>query len=372
VWNGGISVKRAYLKFLATFIAVIMLSAVSLGDVPKSVELTSNTGSKDRAILSAEVWSDDFDDGEISDWQVFNVNWSANPCYLLPSSCDNFSLTGGELQAVGPEWNFAGHNSSIAYGTWSFDIDIQMPEEYDHFAVGFICEQFNDDWLTLGSAGDGYALSFYPSNESYSGRISLIRGSHDHGHIGIDQYYPAESLLGWKHIIITRDPSGQFYVYLDNSLILEANNQYYTTSERFYFLTRSNPRLDNITVSDTIDYDSAPPKWDENPANQVIDAGTDFFYNLNATDYSGIDQWWINDTVNFAIDNEGVITNIDALDAGSYVIEVRVNDTLGNMQTGSFRLTVREIPPRVPMELVIAGVGAVVVIIVLVIWRKRS
>jgi hypothetical protein len=159
---------------------------------------------------------------------------------------------------------------------------------------------------------------------------------------------------------------------MNDVLILKGKNLQHTTSERFYFVGSGGPAIDNVTVTGFPIPDAAPPEWDPEPVDQMIDVGTDFYYDLNATDYSGIDQWWINDTVNFAIDDEGVITNIDVLEASSFVISVSVNDTLDNTQTGSFRLTVRELPTAFPIELVIAGVGAVVVIIVLVIWRKRS
>jgi hypothetical protein len=77
--------------------------------------------------------------------------------------------------------------------------------------------------------------------------------------------------------------------------------------------------------------------------------------------------------VNFAIDDDGIITNIDVLEAGSYVIGVSVNDTLGFTQAASFKLTVRELPTPFPLELVIGSVVAVVVVVIaLVVWRKRN
>ena len=45
--------------------------------------------------------------------------------------------------------------------------------------------------------------------------------------------------------------------------------------------------------------DATPPTWVEVPTNQFSEFGTTFLYDLNATDLSGIDLWWINDTVRF-------------------------------------------------------------------------
>ncbi len=59
-----------------------------------------------------------------------------------------------------------------------------------------------------------------------------------------------------------------------------------------------------ITVIDT-----TPPSWVETPVTQTVEYGTSFVYDLDATDLSGIDYWWLNVTEGFVIDEDGVITN---------------------------------------------------------------
>lgn len=92
-----------------------------------------------------------------------------------------------------------------------------------------------------------------------------------------------------------------------------------------------------LTVEDT-----TAPAWNPAPVDQVIDAGVSFTYDLNATDLLSLDHWWLNTTV-FAIDNNGVITNIEELAVGVYGIRVYVNDTHGNILTGTFSVTVEEV-----------------------------
>jgi hypothetical protein len=92
-----------------------------------------------------------------------------------------------------------------------------------------------------------------------------------------------------------------------------------------------------LTVEDT-----TVPVWDPTPVDQAIDQGESFTYDLNATDLSSLDHWWLNTTV-FAIDNNGVITNIEELAVGVYGIRVYVNDTHGNILTGTFSVTVEEV-----------------------------
>jgi len=68
---------------------------------------------------------------------------------------------------------------------------------------------------------------------------------------------------------------------------------------------------------------------------------------LNATDLSGLDQWWINDTTHFHIDQNGLITNNTFLQVGTYVIQVWVSDLLDNVQTAIFTVRVQDTTPPV-------------------------
>jgi hypothetical protein len=366
---------------------IVMLSMVSIGHTP---DVVCNIVSMDKTAIhvpSAVVWSDYFDDEDISDWQLFKVNHTANPDTLLPG---NTSAVGGVMRHHDTEWSYAGHNSSIAFGTWNFSIDIQWPIDEHHYSVAFISEIFDDDWLTNQSVGSVCAVVFYLYETGIT-ELRIARGDHDIGVLWMDDY-AANGIMGWHNIIITRELSGQFYVYLDGSLILEAKDLHQTTSERFYFLSHGGPAIDNVSVSDSIDYDAAGPEFEPSVPNQIAVAGEPYSYDVNASDFSGIDEWWISDTANFTIDNDGIITNIEDLVEGEYILSVFVNDTLGNTAGDVFGITVNPAatttstsatttsptttevaPPPIPIELMLAGIGgAVVVILVLVILRIRK
>lgn len=96
----------------------------------------------------------------------------------------------------------------------------------------------------------------------------------------------------------------------------------------------------SITVQDTTD-----PTWDEAPTNQVVELGQSFNYNLNASDLSGIDHYWINDTVHFTVDTTGLITNVTDLAVGSYDLEVRAYDPYDNYCSATFTVTVEDTTP---------------------------
>jgi parallel beta-helix repeat protein len=93
----------------------------------------------------------------------------------------------------------------------------------------------------------------------------------------------------------------------------------------------------SVTVRD---FDS--PTWVELPIDHVLELGDEFRYDLNATDLSDLDSWWLSDTENFTISTTGVITNITPLNIGEYELQVWVNDTSGNILTGYVNVTVED------------------------------
>ena len=86
--------------------------------------------------------------------------------------------------------------------------------------------------------------------------------------------------------------------------------------------------------------DNASPQWTQEPTTQTVEVGNTFYYNLNATDYSGLDTWWVNDTGRFSISSEGILTANTLLPVGTYHIMVSVNDTLDHVLTGIIRVDV--------------------------------
>ncbi|MGY5861984.1 MAG: hypothetical protein RTU09_06380 [Candidatus Thorarchaeota archaeon] len=92
----------------------------------------------------------------------------------------------------------------------------------------------------------------------------------------------------------------------------------------------------------SLDIETGLPVWDQTPSSQVCELGLPFWYDLNASDPSGLDQWWINDTARFAVDGAGVITNTTRLSVDQYGLQVWVNDTYNNILTGVFTISVQD------------------------------
>lgn len=93
-----------------------------------------------------------------------------------------------------------------------------------------------------------------------------------------------------------------------------------------------------VTVEDT-----TGPEWLQVPTGQTVEYTDGFRYDLNATDPSGIDHWWLNVTEQFYIDSSGVITNSSSLWwPGAYWLEVRVFDPYSNYISAIFSITVTD------------------------------
>jgi hypothetical protein len=96
----------------------------------------------------------------------------------------------------------------------------------------------------------------------------------------------------------------------------------------------------------TVDSDISPPGWIEHPTDQIVEFGEYFLYDVNATDPSGLSQWWIDDTVRFTIDWAGRIRSIEPLSLGPYGLTVYVSDIYDHVSSAQFTVWVMDtLPP---------------------------
>jgi parallel beta-helix repeat protein len=200
------------------------------------------------------------------------------------------------------------------------------------------------------------------------------------------------------------DPSGidDWWLTGDSNFTINGNGVMTNTT----FLAIGEYEL-TVHVNDTFGYvttadfsvfveDTTAPEWVTTPTDQEIDEGDDFSYQLHATDFSGISLWHVNDTANFAINQDGLITNDVSLTAGVYGLNITISDGQLNVRSATIRITVNAVtattttttttdtttdtttPPLgdfVPMVvLTVGGVGAIIVIagIVYVVKVKQG
>lgn len=203
--------------------------------------------------FAAVVWSDDFNDGNYLGWTI---------------TFGAFSAAENTLRGDSDDWNYAYHSSTVAEGTWHFDV---------YHSGAYLCPYvwiITNDLFSEGSDNpyNGYYLHFTLSFNA----IQLCR---DIGMQGIDtildQYHPPNGIQGWWHLDITRDSTGHIYGYINDTLRLEAQDTHFDTSQYFYFECYDRHALDNVIVSNTIDIEppTEPPTTPTTPTTPTF---TDF------------------------------------------------------------------------------------------------
>ncbi|MFX1565370.1 MAG: hypothetical protein ACFFCH_05215 [Promethearchaeota archaeon] len=174
-------------------------------------------------IAATIIWADDFNDGDYNGWNVVYGAFSTEDNLLraeVGQSCIN-------------------HPSTVIVGTWSFDF-IFSGQFSSGANIGFACEEVVLYPIT------GYVLKVGRS------AFELVVWNQSYDWI-IGSYYPLYHINGRQEIDITREENGQFRVYINNTLQIEAIDTTISASNYFHFFCGPNEALDDISVSDSID-----------------------------------------------------------------------------------------------------------------------
>jgi len=150
-----------------------------------------------------------------------------------------------------------------------------------------------------------------------------------------------------QYRVIANDTNGIFYIW-------EEWDDWSNDSFINVAINRSKPGIFNYTIeyNDTygisgiqqtviVSISNPPPTWDEEPSDQTIEFGLSFFYDVNATDESGIDKYWINNT-DFDMDGDGKITNKTPLSVGVIWVEIRACDPYNSNASKIINITVED------------------------------
>jgi hypothetical protein len=367
--KGEYELKKIGYQTIITMISLSLLLSFPLICIgPMEGEYIMSLEVKSVTVPSAVVWSDNFDDGNISDWNTVGVNATPSPPVFAEA---NFSTDDGSLRATGPGWNNAWRDSAIAYGTWSFDVDVVDTTENLIFVAFLSTTNFTDIWGMRD-----YALHFDTGTSPRIGlgwrRRTPTADATDWDLFASKQY--PDGLSGWYHIDITRNDDDRFNVYVNGSYAFGLVHDTYTESSYFHFMSPAGPAIDNIVVYDSIELDLVPPIFSRAFEDQTVAAGTDFRYDVNATDSSGIDTatWSVNDTTNFAINTDGVITNAVPLAVGTYNIEVSIDDTWGNTASDTLTVVVETTSVDYTLIAIAAGLGITALVLCVLCFRRRG
>ena len=279
------------------------------------------------------------------------------------------------------------NNGGVNYSIQIYDfqdpittLDFQIVESPNHVKNSTLFILSADDDILNGGSGI-FNISYRIDSEDwilYTNPFNLagyFHGIHTIYYYAIDNAGNTEvinqeiiflDVLNW-----IQEPSDQIieygepYSYDLNATNLAGISRYWINDTTYFVINDTNGVITNITSLDVGIYwlevraydpfdnycsgiirvtveDTTNPIWISLPIDQVIEYGEDLSYNINAYDLSGIDHYWINDTTDFTIDNDGIITNIGVLTVGNYIIEVRAYDPFDNYCSGIIRVTVED------------------------------
>jgi hypothetical protein len=142
---------------------------------------------------------------------------------------------------------------------------------------------------------------------------------------------------GTSDFIMLAENNGQYSIIHFTSNGILPPGVYEIPLAIFDWYLCSQQDLIRVTITET-----DAPVWTQAPVTQHVEYGQAFSYDLNATDSSGIDSWWLGDDTYFSIDSNGLIIERAPLEVGFYAFSAFVNDTLGNTLSCSILVQVSD------------------------------
>ncbi len=370
------------------------------------------------------IWVDWWGDTDVGSGVAgYGLYWSTNPTGTPAQTLDTVvSYTTSNVLSDSDSWYL--HIITVdAAGNWSPDVYHIGPFKIDTIGPSTVYSLQgtlgDNNWyvtlvnitLTPTDAGSGVAATYYRINstswQTYTGMFNLSLS----GEYTIE-YYSLDAL---------NNPETNKFLYIDVDLVdptssLNAEGTLvggWFTSNANITMTANDPNsgIENITYridggvwqlytgyflistqgahtveyhawdqagnnetihSEIISLDFSAPSWVQAPTDQLVPPGIPFEYDLNATDtYSGIASWSVNNTELFSINSQGTITNVIALAAGYYGVEVTVTDIAGHTLVGTFQVQ-QQAPPIPGFPLAAIAIGAITALGLGIITRRRQ
>lgn len=186
---------------------------------------------------TAEIWSDDFDDGNYDGWTVT----------LGSFSCASNTLAATDTNSSITFSNAAYYNSTVSTGTYSFDY--YTPPSLHEPAIHFVSDTVDDEISSSGLTG-GWSLCVWYNAEEWS-LLRFEPGEAYPDTLGACEY--SGRYNEWQHVDITVYENGTLRLYVDDSLLIDTISIIMVDSQNFFIAMQEGGAIDNIVVSDTID-----------------------------------------------------------------------------------------------------------------------
>ncbi|MHA2175735.1 MAG: hypothetical protein ACXABI_12955 [Candidatus Hodarchaeales archaeon] len=228
---------------------------------------------------STITWSENFESGTSEELTLVAYSYVSNEFVqnntALPVVVSN-ALHMPNTRGWGT-WSGGQRNSSIAYGTWSYDVVIKEGENHSACDVVFLTMN-NLPWNVSGFSLNSHTLEGYflgmksGSPNDIWGNIknhSILFGKYEaitHEEVHLVTAQLPENIVGSHNVRVTRDLDGKFEVFFDSAKIITYTDNTIKTSEICVFASWSGDSIfDNITVSDNA----------ENPTTTTTTTTTD-------------------------------------------------------------------------------------------------
>ncbi|MHA2316404.1 MAG: hypothetical protein ACXAC6_01550 [Candidatus Hodarchaeales archaeon] len=207
-------------------------------------------------VSATVIWEENFENGPYDDWTLDGYKEQNG---LLYSTNNSPSIENGRLNMLTTSYPYgiaAIHNSTVAYGTWSFDwivpSKIQEEAQVGYFFAGNFPVYLNGSDIEPPTLNTYllYMESIFESLDENCFNITIGEYNYGNWQIIKEETY-SDPLTGLIHIDITRDMDGTIKVFTNSSSkpFIEIVNNRIKTSERVCFWSwYGESAIDNVVV----------------------------------------------------------------------------------------------------------------------------
>lgn len=221
---------------------------------------------------ATEIFSDDFDDGSISDWTIGQGVFIA-----FEHTASDYALYSDSSDTIG-QWTWCS-TPVMTEGTWSFDY------YHKHYADSYVDFQFFINGTMIGNDMDGYLLEI--RTESVEPSLRFIKTNQTVETLLAFWIFPDYFSDTWTHFDIIRDGStGDMNVKVNGTSVMNATDTSFNRSEKFGFFNFKSGTLynrvivgimlDNLVFTDEVPEDTTTSETAATTSDTTTDPGNPF------------------------------------------------------------------------------------------------
>ncbi len=213
---------------------------------------------------ASKIIFDDFNDMNYDGWGTFGTIFTREENKYYPAGDGNFSAADGTLRVTGPAGNWTHQpfsigyiNHSVTHGTWSFDLFVVDTPSHE-ILVHLMADEYYPAAHSSLIPGQNLNISFciLIATDAILGDIDrpmVVLLRINDGRLSIvDRHYiePRPWTNCWNHFDVTRDSTGYFNIFLNETLIISTHQPHDFPGGYFVFAGQTGQAIDNILIND--------------------------------------------------------------------------------------------------------------------------